>query len=48
MKPKIRYVIASREMGIAEVQFQVIQYLFNLIYYLSLFYRSQRQESELP
>ena len=27
MKPKIRYVIASRDQGIAEVQFQVNSYL---------------------
>ena len=33
MKPSIRYVIASREQGIAEVQFQVVTFLLAVHHY---------------
>ena len=47
MKPKIKHVVVSRELGIAEVQFQVLcDHIINTIIKYNVL-RNQRLELEL-
>ena len=52
MKPKIKYVVVSRDLGIAEVQFQVFaKYIFSIslsLIFPCRFFRNQSQELGQP